>query len=483
VAGGAGRVTAGVVRERDLDDPAPMDGASVEPGASPTATLARSLVGLARRGLGPEVLATSGRSLLNVVGTAIGAARSDAVDAVLDYAASTGATGEVPVFGRAERLAPSLAALAFGVAAHYDDFDDTHLETVIHPGASSMGALLAVGVPANVDGTAALTAFALGIEGQLRIGSAISPSHYDLGWHITGTCGVLGSAITAGLLLGLDEEQLTSALGVAASMTVGVREGFGTMTKPYHPGRASANGVIAARYVAAGGDGPAGVLEASGGFVEALSDAVDWGRVTDGLGSRWELDDNTFKPYPCGIVSHPAIHAASRLHDRIGTSDRIERVTVRCHPLVPELTGNPDPQDGLQARFSTIHGVCAGLADGPVALPQYDDARVRSDDLLALRARTTLEVDPTVTRDGAIVEVTLTDGAVEVERVDHAPGSLARPLTDDELHAKVRALVEPILPGSTDAVIAAVGRLDGAAGLSHLCAVATGAATPDRTDR
>ncbi len=439
----------------------------------PTRILAEALVALAQRPLAPDVRSSAERSLLNVLATTIGAAHADAVDATLAYARTTGAQGDVPVLGRSERLAPLTAALIAGVAAHYDDFDDTHLETVIHPSAAGLGAVLAVAPELDVSGAQVLTAFALGIEAQLRIGSAMSPAHYDTGWHITGTCGVIGSAVTAGLLLGFDADRMEQVIGVAASMTVGVREAFGTMTKPYHPGRAGANGVIAARLVAAGGTGPADVLEREHGFFDALALGIDWGRVVDGLGEHWELHDNTFKPFPCGIVCHPAIHAATEVARRLPDGAEIAEVVVRCHALVPELTGKLDPQDGLEARFSTVHGVCAGLIDRTVGLPQYADTRVRSDELIALRARTRLQVDPEIARASALLQVRLADGTELEEFVEHAPGSLLRPLTDDELMTKVTGLVEPVLPGRSEALRAAVAALAEADDLSGLLAVAT----------
>lgn len=446
----------------------------------PTRVLAEAIVALAQRPLAADVRRSAERSLLNVLATTIGAAQADAVDATLAYAQRTGAAGVVPVLGRAERVAPLTGALVAGVAAHYDDFDDTHLETVIHPSAAGLGALLAVNPSVNADGARTLTAFALGIEAQLRIGSAMSPGHYDTGWHITGTCGVIGSAVTAGLLLGFDADRMEQVIGVAASMTVGVREAFGTMTKPYHPGRAAANGVIAARFVASGGTGPSDILEREHGFFDALALDLDWGRVVDGLGEHWELHDNTFKPFPCGIVCHPAIHAATVVAGRLPAGATIDQVVVRCHALVPELTGKLDPQDGLEARFSTVHGVCAGLADGTVGLPQYADTRVRSDDLIALRARTELVVDPDIARASALLQVRLSDGTSLEEFVEHAPGSLQRPLTDDELMTKVVGLVEPILPGRSQALRDAVERLVDAPDLDELLAVAT-AATTDRS--
>jgi len=438
----------------------------------PTAALVEGLLDLHGRPLAADVRRSAERSLLNVVATTVGAAHADAVDAALVYARRTGATGVTPVLGRAERVSPLAGALIAGVAAHYDDFDDTHLETVIHPSAVGLGALLAVAPETSADGATILSAFALGIEAQLRIGSAMSPGHYDTGWHITGTCGVIGSAVTAGLLLGLDAERLEQAIGVAASMTVGVREAFGTMTKPYHPGRASANGVLAARLVAAGGTGPTEVLERPNGFFAALAPDVDWGRVVDGIGEHWELHDNTFKPFPCGIVCHPAIHAATEVARRIPAGAAIGEVVVRCHALVPELTGKLDPQDGLEARFSTVHGVCAGLTDGTVGLPQYADTRVRSDELIALRARTRLVVDPRIARASALLQVRLEDGTELEEFVEHAPGSLLRPLTDDELMVKVRGLVEPVLPGRSEPIERAVTELSDAPDLAALIAVA-----------
>jgi 2-methylcitrate dehydratase PrpD len=233
-------------------------------------------------------------------------------------------------------------------------------------------------------GRAALSAFALGCEAQLRVGVSISPEHYDRGWHITGTCGVVGCATTAALLLGLNEAQPTQAVAIAASMFVGQREAFGTMTKPYHPGKAAANGIAAARLALAGQQAAGDIFEAAGGYSHSMSTRVDFEQMNGAFGERWELLFNTYKPYPCGIVAHPAIDAGLALAPRIDNAEDIETITLRCHPLVPELMGNPQPKDGLQARFSAIHGVAA-LCDKRVGLAQYEDARVVQDDVRRVR--------------------------------------------------------------------------------------------------
>ena len=196
-------------------------------------------------GLSDSAAHETRRCLLNVLGTAIGSIRVHRrLDALVAVGVGLGG-GEVVPPGRAEALDRHVAALEIGFAAHFDDFDDTHLETVIHPGAATLGALYPLAVLEATPAPLALRAFALGVESQLRVGLAMSPSHYDLGWHITGTCGVIGAAVAAGIVSGFDPDTLASAIGLAANFAIGQREGFGTPVKPYHAGRAAMNGLLA----------------------------------------------------------------------------------------------------------------------------------------------------------------------------------------------------------------------------------------------
>jgi 2-methylcitrate dehydratase PrpD len=415
-----------------------------EAGSGVAGAFAAGIGALARAPLPPPIAHEAQRALANVLGLAIGAAHHPGVDAILATAHLLGGTPAAAVLGRAERVDAHFAALAAGFAAHVDDFDDTHLATVIHPGAACMAVLLALAEQTAPSGRTALVAFALGCEAQLRAGVAISPEHYDRGWHITGTCGVVGAAITAGLLLGFDDAALGRAVRLSMTMPLGHREAFGTMAKAFHPGKAAANGIVAARLAAQGADAPADILENPRGFAAALSTRFDAVQMLGDLGVRWELADNTYKPYPCGIVAHPSIDAALALRDRVDVG-AIAELRAHCHPLVPELMGNRDPQDGLEARFSAIHGIAAALCDGHAGLPQYETERVRRADVRALRAKTTLVPAPDVARDAALLEARLHDGTTVEERVAHARGSMARPLTDAELFAKVQLLVEPRL--------------------------------------
>jgi 2-methylcitrate dehydratase PrpD len=430
---------------------------------SVTTDFCAAMLDAAASPLAPEVSRAARRTLLNVLGTAASAAGSPAVTVLLAAAAEQGSAGDVQVPGVARTLDPYWGALVTGTAAHLDDFDDTHLATVIHPGAATLATVLSLAPETAPSGAAFLGAFAAGCEAQLRIGNAISPAHYDHGWHITGTCGVFGAAVAASALLGLDAEAASRALSLAATMTLGHREAFGSMTKPLHAGKAAANGVLAARLAAAGLSAPPDPL-GPGGVLEVLAATVD----RDALGRGWELELNTFKTYPCGVVAHPAMDGAIAVSDRIDPA-QITAITLRCHPLVPELMGTFHPADGLRSRFSARHGVAAGLLFGRAGLPEFSDAAATAPEVARLRGLITLDPDPGVARDAAILRIeTRSAEPVEV-RVEHSRGSIARPLTNDELQDKVQALVTPVLgDGAADRIRSAVDGLPSVGDVSDL---------------
>lgn len=426
------------------------------------------LVDAAAAPLPADVARAARRSMFNVLGTAVGAARTPAVDALLAAAREQHVVGGVVVPGRTDLLDPYWGPLVIGTAAHLDDFDDTHLETVIHPGAAALAAVLALQPELGCDGARCLTAFALGCESQLRIGNAISPNHYDRGWHITGTCGVFGAAVAASVLLGLDESGMARALALVSTMVLGHREAFGSMTKPYHPGKAAVNGVLAARLAAAGLPAAPDPLGEQG-VLAVFADAIDSSRFL--RAGPWELEKNAFKPYPCGIVAHPSIDAATEASAQVGDPAAITAVTITCHPLVPELMGRRQPGDGLQARFSAYHAAAVGLLDGEVGLVQFGDERAPAPEVARLRDLITLLPNENCARDEATIVVERGAADPVSVHVPHARGSLARPLTDDELFDKVHRLVAPVLgDGAAKAIRDAVDGLATSADLAELTA-------------
>jgi 2-methylcitrate dehydratase PrpD len=443
-----------------------------------TAALARFVATHPSRGWPDAVEREAQRTLLNWVGCAVGGARHPAVEAALAALAMLEPSRQAAVLGRRERLDMGGAALVNGISSHVFDFDDTHLKTIIHPAGPVASAALALAEKTGASGRALLDALVLGVDVSCRMGNVVYPEHYDRGWHITGSTGMLGAAAACARLLGLDATRTAMALGIAASQPVGLREQFGTMTKPLHPGAAARAGLVAALLARHGFTSSARALEAPRGFAQVVSTRADWAEATDALGERFEIGFNTYKPFACGIVIHPCIDAAVQLRERGITPASIDRVELVVHPLVLELTGKKEPVDGLQAKFSVYHGFAAGLLAGRAGEEEFADAFVRRDDVVALRRRVAATASPAMAEDAAEVTVILADGRRERVAVAHAIGSLERPLSDADLEAKASLLMTPVLgEAQAEQLIEQCRRVGEAASVAPLVALATPAAT------
>lgn len=389
------------------------------------------------------------RSFLNWVGCTVGGCRHETVDRALAALADFSGRPQAGVLGRSERLDILHAALINGISSHVFDFDDTHLKTIIHPSGPVASAILALTERRPVSGEEFLHAFILGVEVECRIGNAVYPAHYDIGWHITGTAGVFGAAAAAGKLLNLSAQQMTWALGIAATQSSGLREMFGTMCKPFHPGRAAQNGLASALLAAKNFTSSERAIEAPRGFAHVLSSARDLDEITKRLGETFEITLNTYKPFACGIVIHPVIDGCIQLRNEHDLKPAaIENVAVRVHPLVLELTGKQTPQTGLEGKFSVYHSAAVAIIDGAAGERQYGDDRVRDPAVVALRDNVTATADTTIREDEARITVALKDGRRLHKHVPHAIGSLERPMSDTDLETKFRGLASGILPGA-----------------------------------
>jgi 2-methylcitrate dehydratase PrpD len=387
------------------------------------------------------------RSLLNWIGCTVGGCRHETVDRALAALTEFSGPAQASVIGRAERLDILHAALINGISSHVFDFDDTHLKTIIHPSGPVASAILALAQHRPVSGKEFLHAFILGVEAECRIGNAVYPAHYDIGWHITGTAGVFGAAAACGKLLDLNEQQMTWALGIAATQSSGLREMFGTMCKSFHPGRAAQNGLTSALLASKNFTSSERAIEAPRGFANVLSTQRNYDAITEGLGATFEIALNTYKPFACGIVIHPTIDACIQLRREHGLKAQdIERISARVHPLVLELTGKKTPQVGLEGKFSVYHSAAVAIIHGAAGEKEYSDACVRDPALIALRDRVEAAADGGVPEDAAHVTVKLKNGEVLTKHVEHAIGSLARPMSNADLEAKLRGLAEGILP-------------------------------------
>jgi len=385
------------------------------------------------------------RTFYNWLGCAIGAAHHEAAEAAVAAANMLQPAAQASVLGRSEKLDMCNAALVNGITSHTFDFDDTHLKTIIHPAGPVASAVLALAEHQGLSGRDVLDALVLGIDVACRVGNTMYPDHYDRGWHITGSTGMLGAAAACARLLRLNAEQTTMALGIAASQPVGLREQFGTMTKPFHPGGAARAGLMSALLASKGFTSSSKALEAPRGFIQVASDKRAWNEITDELGSRFEISFNTYKPFACGIVIHPSIDACVQLRERGVTPDQIERIELRVHSLVLELTGKKEPKDGLQGKFSVYHGCAAGLIYGRAGEDEFSDAVVTDPLVVQTRNKVQAVVDDSIDEAAVRVSAVLKNGERVDVYVEHAIGSLQKPLTDAQLQDKFNALVVPVL--------------------------------------
>ena len=407
-----------------------------------TRQLARFVVDSRWGGIPKEVRHEAKRALLNWLGTALGGCNDAAVDIALSALREFSGPPQATVLGRRERLDILNAALINAISSNILDFDDTHLRTVIHPTVPVAAALTALAEHTPVTGAQFLQAFILGVETECRIGLAVMPEHYNIGWHITATCGVFGAAAACGKLLKLDEKQMTWALGIAATQAAGLTAVHGSMSKSFNMGHAARNGLTAALLAQKNFTSSERGIEAPRGFAHVLSSRCDLNAIVDGLGAKWELLENAYKPYPCGIVGHPAIDGCLQLRSVHAIAPgAIERIALRVHPLTMKLMGNATPRDGLEAKLSVQHCAAAACIFGAVGVKEFTDACAIDPAVIALRARVSATVDEAMAADAADVVVTLKNGARHHAFVPHALGSLERPLTDTDLENKFRALV------------------------------------------
>ncbi|HVE90624.1 MAG TPA: MmgE/PrpD family protein, partial [Burkholderiaceae bacterium] len=289
----------------------------------------------------------------------------------------------------------------------------------------------------------------------------------------TGSTGMLGAAAACARLMQLDERKTAMALGIAASQPIGMREQFGTMTKPFHPGAAARAGLMSALLAKNGFTASAKSIEAPRGFVQVVSDKRSWNEVTDELGERFEISFNTYKPFACGIVIHPSIDACVQLRARGVRPDEVDRIELKVHSLVLELTGKKEPADGLQAKFSVYHGAAAGLIFGQAGEHEFSDAVVNRADVIELRRKIVATVDDDIDEASVDVTAVMAGGRREHLIVEHAIGSLQRPMTDAQLEAKFTALSAPVLgDAKTTALIDAAWNIGRAADVRTLTAIA-----------
>lgn len=401
----------------------------------------------------PEIMHIGKRLLLNEVGVALYASKDPAIGILMDLFAYEGCNALATVIGLGTRTSPRQAALANGFLGHFEDYDDTHLDTVIHTASPIFPAALASAEAIDAGGDKLLAAGVLGIEVACRLGRLIVPNFREAAgfWHITNTCGVFGAAAAASRLLGLTPHQIEHALGIAGTQAMGLREVFGSMTKPFHAGKAAENGLLAAQLAQRGFTSISaeskGILEGARGFAAVMAEGYDLADLTRGLGEAWELPEIAIKAHACGQANQPLLGSMAQLRTKPRvTPDNIESIHGTVQRMAPGLATRRHPQKGLEGKFSYHHAMACVLVDGHAYPRQFTDAKVNDPLIISLRDRITVTEDPSLRRRAAAVSVTLKDGTTHSVTTEFALGTPGNPMSDGQLEDKFRALAGDVLP-------------------------------------
>ena len=428
--------------------------------------------------LPPAAVHAARRAILDTLGVMVAGAREETSVRARQLIQHRGGAADATVVGTALRASVEDAALVNGVAGHALDYDDTHASLAGHPSVPVLPTALALAERRRASGAALLTAFVVGVEIESKLGRAVNPAHYEVGWHATSTLGVFGSAAAAGSLLGLSPEAMARALAIAATMSSGIKANFGTDCKPWHGGHAARCGLEAAQLAALGFTANPYVLEHGDGFGSTHGAGMkpDWELTVTGLGAPHEVvaPGIGVKRFPACASTHQSLDAVLDLiaaHDIQPQS--VERVECAVTYMAPHQLIYDHAHTGLQGKFSMQYCVAAALLDRTLGLPQFADERVRRDDVQALMPRVRMYVHPEqTTRESyankfSEVTIVLKDGRTLVRRVDQAKGQPRNPLTDVELEVKFRDAAGLVLPGEqVERLLGAVQRLEDVADVS-----------------
>lgn len=425
----------------------------VHPAAAPTASLpsqSASVTGQAAfwathagADFPPDALTIARLSLFDCLATAIAGSQEPVSLAVRALVGTEGGAPQASAVGLADRIPARAAALLNGAAAHALDYDDTHFDYVGHPSVAVLPAALAAAEHAQASGQALLNAFLIGLETACRIGAWLGRDHYNAGFHQTATSGAFGATVAAARLLGLTEEQIRHALGLAATRASGLKCQFGTMGKPYHAGMAASTGVEAALLARSGFIARDDALECAGGFAATHQGAgLNSQGVFAGLPQDFRFTHVQYKFHACCHGIHPALEAVGMLlKQHPMQAAGIERVTIALSPQWRTVCCIPEPRTGLEAKFSLAF-VAAMLLSGvdTAALDAYTDANCLRPDLQQLAARVDIVFDDAIVDTASRVTIT-TQAGQRLEQCFDLNAPLPYAVKADRLQAKTATLL------------------------------------------
>ncbi|MBM86424.1 MAG: MmgE/PrpD family protein [Rhodospirillaceae bacterium] len=414
---------------------------------APTRDLAAMASGLAPSNISETARRWAKHCVLDWIAVTVGGVDEPLTRKLIDVALAEGAIGQARIIGHPEKLIASQAALVNGAASHALDYDDVNQRMMGHPTVPVVPTLMALADEIPIDGESFLAAFIAGYEVEVQLVDMMGLSHYDAGWHTTGTVGSFGAAAAAAKILGLDGQQTATALGIAATQTAGLKAMFGTMCKPLHAGKAASNGLLAARLAAEGFTSRVDAIECPYGFAATQAASFVPGAVRPDPAAPYAVEENLFKYHAACYLTHAGMDALQQLREenRVDPAEVIA-VRQRVKPANFSVCNIQEPETGLEVKFSMRHTAAMtlfGIDTG--ALASYTDEIAHRPDLVRLREKVEVIGDDRLTsRMQAEVEVDLADGRMIAGFADC--GVPAGDLDEQErrLTIKFHSLVSPV---------------------------------------
>jgi len=385
--------------------------------------------------------------VLDYYGVALAGADDPLAAILLDELTEAGGAPQAGVIGHKVRVPALSAALVNGAIGHALDYDDVNLAMPGHPSVAILPGLIALAEERRSSGRDVVAAFVAGYETACRIGMAMRPGHYDRGFHATGTVGCFGAAAACARLLGLDAEGTARALGIAGTQAAGLKSQFGTMCKPFHAGKASQSGLLAARLAARGFSSRPDLVECEQGFALTHGPDFDPEAALATPPNGFHIFANLFKYHAACYLTHGPIECARSLREQHGvTPDQVARMTLSLDRSCDRVCNIPAPTDGLEAKFSLRQTVAMALSGVDTAsLGAYSAATATDPALIQLRDKLTLDFHDGWPQAAAELEVALTDGRVLKASHDAGIPSADIAAQGERLADKFDALAEPAL--------------------------------------
>jgi len=409
-----------------------------------TETIARFVTETRFEDLPPKTVKKAKMAFLDWLGVTLGGSLDPSSLLLKDTLSEFTGQPQATIVGHGDRTDIFSAALLNGYFSHVLDFDDIHLGLIGHPSVPVFPAILAASEFKGASGKAFICAFVVGVDVECRLGEAVNPEHYERGWHSTATLGNFGAASGAAKIMGLDAPSVTHALGMAGTQAAGVRQVFGTMCKPFHAGKAAANGLLSAVLAGRGFTSSGDIIGGEKGFTSVLSDRYDPGAITDMLGREWKTDQIIFKRHASCYRTHAAIECALSLRNTLDSKlDRIRSILCKVSPLAWDMADVLTPENAMEAKFSQPFSAAVALTTGKATKAEFTDEYVRNRDIIALIEKTTIDVTDRLTSTEAIVEIVLDDGNVLSEQIDTEKLDIPEATVTSGLETKFLGLLPP----------------------------------------